>query len=195
MKRYHPILRSTLPFLVAILICHNSFADEKIKNVTYNHFGMDIGIGINNFSAEEDKYTKATIDLGLSYELKEKVVFGFDLAFSPMEEYENTGTDGSRSTHEKWDSKATCIEAYLGYHVLNRLFVLGGFGSCIIKEYEVMKGYSNLTAYERSEQTLYSPTLGLMYDFPVSYGTKWYLKYDCSLNHYNRHCINIGYKF
>lgn len=118
-----------------------------------------------------------------------------DIAVSPKKDYEDTGVDGSRSTHVEWDGQATCVDLYLGYKLFGRAIFLAGYGVCFIKEYEVMEGYSILSSYERNSLTNYSPMFGLIYEFPASNGNNWYLKYDFSIGNYDRHCFNIGYKF
>ncbi|MCT4587024.1 MAG: hypothetical protein N4A71_04320 [Carboxylicivirga sp.] len=157
--------------------------------------GLDIGIGFNSFSGKNDDYTKVAFDLGIIYELKEMYIFGLDFSFSPKEKHEETGKDGSKSTHIKWDASATCIEAYLGHKIFNRASLLGGVGTCFSNEFEVMKGYTNLTSYKRNSKTYFSPVFGMIYGFPMAYESEWYLKYDMTIGNYKRYSLNVGLKF
>jgi hypothetical protein len=167
----------------------------KANNVIEQRIGIDFGLGINLFSGENDNYSKLATDIGMIYELKEKFLFGLDLSFSQKKQYEDTGVDGSRSTHVKWDSQATCVEAYIGHKIFNRTSFFAGLGTCFSSEYEVMKGYSNLTSYKRGSQTYFSPILGVIYGFPMAYKNEWYLKYDMAIEGYDRYSLSVGLKF
>lgn len=158
-------------------------------------WGIDIGFGANSFSGENDNYLKAAVDFGMIYQLKEKFLIGLDLSFSPKKAYEDTGVDGSRSSHEKWDGQAICTEAYIGYSLFNRASLLGGVGACFSSEYEVMRGYSNLSSYKRGSQTFVSPIVGFIYEFPLAYFNSWYLKYDMAIGGYDRFSLSAGLKF
>ena len=79
-------------------------------------------------------------------------------------------------------------------HLIRTSF-LAGLGTCFSSEYEVMKGYSNLTSYKRNSETYLSPILGVMYEFPMVYSGQWYLKYDTAIGGYNRHSLSVGLKF
>jgi hypothetical protein len=186
--------------LSVCIICYmfSGFSQEKSQkdnSVIEQRVGIDLGLGVNFFSGKNDDYTKVALDLGIVYELREKVLFGIDFSFSPKEKHEDTGGDGSRSTHVEWDGQATCIEAYVGYKAFNRTSFLAGLGTCFSSEYEVMKGYSNLTSYKRNSQTYLSPILGVIYELPMGYSGQWYLKYDMAIGGYNRHSLSVGLKF
>ncbi|RIJ46259.1 hypothetical protein D1614_20015 [Maribellus luteus] len=184
--------------LCAFFCLNNGFSQgksERAGDVFKPQIGIDVGFGINSFSGVNDDYTKIAVDLGMIYELREKFLVGLDLSFSPKENHENTGVDGSRSTHMKWDGQATCVEMYGGYKILNRAWFLGGLGACFFSEYEVMKGYSNLTSYKRSSQTDISPVIGVIYEFPLAYSNTWYMKYDMAVGGYDRFSLSAGLKF
>lgn len=165
------------------------------RNVKIDHrVGIDFGFGNNSFSGKKSNYSKFAMDIGVIYELNHKLSFGLDLSFSPLGNYENTGVDGSRSTHFKWDCSATCIETYCGYLLFKRVSGFAGFGTCFSTEYEVMKGYSNLTAYERNSMTYFSPIIGITYGFPKVNFAEWYLKYDMAIGEYDRFTLSVGLK-
>ncbi|OFY31112.1 MAG: hypothetical protein A2X09_15570 [Bacteroidetes bacterium GWF2_43_11] len=184
--------------LFALCSLQNGYSQSKAvedTNIFQPHWGVDIGLGVNSFSGEHDNYFKAAVDFGVIYELKEKFLMGLDLSFSPKEKHEDTGVDGSRSSHEKWDGQAICTEAYIGYSLFNRTSLLGGVGVCFSSEYEVMKGYSNLSSYKRGSKTLVSPIVGIIYEFPLAHFDSWYLKYDMAIGGYDRFSLSAGLKF
>jgi hypothetical protein len=177
--------------LFALITAFNVNGQEKQEIIT-NRFGLDIGLGVNHFNGKEDDYTKLAIDFGLLYEYKEKLLFGFDISFSPKKKYDDTGVDGSRSSHIKWDGKATCYEPYVGYRIYRGLSLLYGFGYCHSQDYEVMKGYKNKSSYKRSSNDEYSQIFGAIYNFEGAYDSSWYLKFDCAIGDYNRYSIGAG---
>jgi hypothetical protein len=176
----------------------NGFSQEKnriVNNSIERRIGIDFGLGINFFSGQNDNYSKLAGDIGIIYEIKEKFLFGLDLSYSPKEQHEDTGVDGSRSTHVKWDGQAICVEAYIGHKLFNMASFFAGFGTCFSNEYEVMKGYSNLTSYKRESKTYFSPIMGVIYEFPKANVNEWYLKYDMAVGGYERYSIGAGLKF
>ena len=184
-------------FLVLIYI-QNGFSqvkNEKTKVVIDHRFGFDLGFGNNSFSGKYDDYSKLAIDLGMIYKLNQKLFFGFDLSFSPLGSYENTGVNGSRSTHFKWDCGATCIEPYIGHRLFDGISLFAGIGSCFSTEYDVKKGYKNLTAYKRNQMTYSSPIIGVTFEIPNVNFIDWYLKYDMAIGEYDRVSFSAGVKF
>ncbi len=167
------------------------FVFSYSQTIICQNYGLDIGLGVNSYEGDNDTYTKIAIDLGLTYKINEKVIFGFDVSVSPKEDHENTGVDGSRSTHEKWDGSATCFEFYGGPKFFKRIFLFGGIGICTTTEYEIMKGYSNLTSYKRGKKNLNSYIIGAIYDFR----SNLYLKYDMTISEYEKYSLAIGLNF
>ncbi len=189
--------------ILVVLCClfcftQNTFSqskNEKYKNVTQHQVGFDFGLGANSFYGENDSYTKVAIDLGVFYENNEKFIIGLDFSLSPKESHEDTGKDGSRSTFVNWDGGAICVEMQVGYKLFSRTSILVGMGNCFVTEFEVMKGYSNLTSYKRGTQKLFSPLVGIIYEFPNAYFNNWYLKYDMAIGDYDRFSLSAGLKF
>ncbi|MCU4162496.1 hypothetical protein [Carboxylicivirga caseinilyticus] len=170
--------------------------DEENHNSRIEHQGgFDLGLGVNSFQGEHDNYTKGAIDLGFLYEYNERFIIGLDFSFAPKDQHEDTGIDGSRSTHVEWDVSATCIEMYLGYKAFRRTSILLGMGTCYVTEYDVMMGYSNLTSYKSGNLNLFAPMIGAMYEFPIAFSNSWYLKYDMAIGDYDRFSISAGIKF
>ena len=167
---------------------------KKDEYVIEEKFAFDFGLGVNSFSGDNDSYSKIAIDFGVIYEQEDRFLLGVDFSFSPRENHEDTGADGSRSTHVKWDGQAICFEAYLGRKMFNRASLFAGAGACFSTEYEVMKGYSNLSSYKRDSKTYFSPVLGVMYEFPMTFN-EWYLKYDMAVGGYDRFSLSVGLKF
>ena len=179
-----------------IVISINANSQDNYGASWAGKVGLDIGIGINNFSMKNQEYTKYGVDLGLIVSVNNGLwLYGMDFYFSPKQETEDTGVDGSRSTHVEYDASSFCWENYVGYQVSKKIVLTAGLGFCFLKEFDIMKGYSNLTAYEVDKATKVAPVLGLLYDISSNSSDMFYLKYDVALIGYKRHSFSFGVRF
>lgn len=156
-----------------------------------NKFGLHIGFGSLDISNDYYNDNKFSFDCGGLYITKSNIMLSLDGIFASADYYDNTGTNGSNSTFEKYDSDTFLLDAKVGYLIKNKIGVMLGASVGSINIYEVKRGYSNLTAYDIDKKNITSLSTGII----VSLNKYLYLGINKSFGENSYTHGMIGYSF
>jgi len=148
-------MKKLLVLLVLVLAFNLSSAQ--------NEFGMSLSFG--SIDVSNDYYSKSgnfAFGVGVLGILNERVLVSTDFIFKDLGAYDNTGVNGSNSTFEKFDSSVFLFRAKGGYLITNTFGILLGGEIGSLNIYEVMRGYSNLTAYDYDKSMIIQPVVAIL---------------------------------
>lgn len=141
-------------FILMALLCF------EITSIAQIDVGMHFGGGVTSINSfKEANFSKGIVDVGTFINFNNYHI-GMDMNISSMTDYPNT--NGSQSKHEKWDALMTNVCITYGYTVFDDITIISGLDINTLKLYDVKKGYSNLTAYEKETRTTIGVPFGII---------------------------------